>query len=87
MEVTPVSKKQQKKKKKGASVQELLGVKTFSDYGIVTHRGELLYYLVTPTNISVLSQTKRGNEDMAAHARAVGNPRHRDTMHRLGAML
>lgn len=55
--MTPVSKKQQKKKKKGASVQELLGVKTFSDYGIVTHRGELLYYLVTPTNISVLSQT------------------------------
>ena len=47
----------QKKKKKGAAVQELLGVKTFSDYGIVTHRGELLYYLVTPTNISVLSQT------------------------------
>lgn len=35
----------------------MLGVKTFSDYGIVTHRGELLYYLVTPTNISVLSQT------------------------------
>ena len=52
-----MSKKQQKKKKKGASVQELLGVKTFSDYGIVTGRGELLYYLVTPTNISVLSQT------------------------------
>ena len=52
-----MSTKQQKKKKKGAAVQELLGVKTFSDYGIVTGRGELLYYLVTPTNISVLSQT------------------------------
>lgn len=47
--------KQQKKKKKGASVQELLGVKTFTDYGIVTNRGELLFYIVTPTNISVLS--------------------------------
>ncbi len=47
--------KSQQKKKKGASVQELLGVKTFSDYGIVTNRGELVFYLVSPTNISVLS--------------------------------
>ncbi len=43
------------KKKKGASVQALLGVKTFSEYGIVTGRGELVFYLVSPTNISVLS--------------------------------
>lgn len=50
-----MAKQKQQKKKKGASVQDLLGVKTFSDYGIVTGRGELLYYLVTPTNISVLS--------------------------------
>lgn len=42
-------------KKKGASVQDLIGIKTFTDYGIVTNRGELLFYLVTPTNISVLS--------------------------------
>ena len=56
MEVTTVSNNQQKKKK-GASVRELLGVKTFTDYGIVTTRGELLFYLITPTNISVLSQT------------------------------
>ena len=48
--------KNQQKKKKGASVRELLGVKTFTDYGIVTTRGELLFYLITPTNISVLSQ-------------------------------
>ncbi len=47
--------KNKQKKKKGASVQELLGVKTFSDYGIVTNRGELVFYLVTPTNLSVLS--------------------------------
>ena len=55
MEVTTVSNNHQKKKK-GASVRELLGVKTFTDYGIVTTRGELLFYLITPTNISVLSQ-------------------------------
>lgn len=45
-----------KQKKKGRSTQELIGVKTFSKYGIVTNRSELLYYLVSPTNISVLSR-------------------------------
>lgn len=45
-----------KQKKKGRSTQELMGVKTFSKYGIVTNRSELLYYLVSPTNISVLSR-------------------------------
>lgn len=49
--------KTQQKKKKGASVQELLGVRSFSDYGIMTSRGELIFYLVAPTNISVLSPT------------------------------
>ena len=43
-------------------MQELLGVKTFTDYGIVTTRGELLFYLITPTNISVLSQTSVENK-------------------------
>ena len=57
-----MSNKNQQKKKKGASVQELLGVKTFTDYGIVTTRGELLFYLITPTNISVLSQTSVENK-------------------------
>lgn len=42
------------KKKKGKSVQELIGIKTFTDYGLQTNGGELLFYLVTPTNISVL---------------------------------
>ena len=49
-------------KKKGASVQDLIGIKTFTDYGIVTNRGELLYYLVTPTNISVLSAANIENK-------------------------
>ena len=43
------------KKKKGISVQEFLGIKTFTDYGIKTNFGELLFYVVSPTNISVLS--------------------------------
>lgn len=50
-----MAKKTKQKKKKGISVQELIGIKTFSDYGIVTSRGELIFYLVSPVNISVLS--------------------------------
>ena len=47
----------QQKKKKGRSVQELLGIKTFTKYSLLTNKGELLFYLVSPTNISVLSHT------------------------------
>ncbi len=52
-----MSKKNNKrqKKKNGASVQELLGIKAFTEYGIQTNRGELLFFKVKPTNISVLS--------------------------------
>lgn len=44
-----------KNKKKGRSVQELIGIKTFTPYGLMTSKGELLFYTVSPTNISVLS--------------------------------
>ena len=47
----------QQKKKKGRSVQELLGIRTFTKYGLSTNKGELIFYLVSPTNISVLSHT------------------------------
>ena len=46
-----------KKQKKGSSVQDLLGIKTFTRYGLSTTSGELVFYLVSPTNISVLSGT------------------------------
>ncbi len=48
-------KSNEQKKKKGRSVQDLCGVKTFTKYGLSTTKGELLFYLVSPTNISVLS--------------------------------
>lgn len=50
-------KDKQQKKKKGRSVQDLIGIKTFTKYGLATNKGELLFYLVSPTNISVLSHT------------------------------
>ena len=56
MEVTVVAKKEkQQKKKKGQSVQDMMGIQTFTKYGLMTDKGELLFYLVSPTNISVLS--------------------------------
>lgn len=39
------------------SVQSLLGIESFSKYGLSTTRGELLFYQVSPINISVLSKT------------------------------
>ena len=44
-----------KNKRKGRSVQKLLGIQTFTKYGLLTDNGELLFYRVAPTNISVLS--------------------------------
>ena len=49
-------------KRKGQSVQELMGIKSFTEYGLATNRGELLFFSVAPTNISVLSQTSVGNK-------------------------
>lgn len=45
------------KKRKGSSVQDLMGIQSFTQYGLKTTKGELLFYLVAPTNISVLSHT------------------------------
>ena len=50
-----MKKKKKNKKSKGVSLQTLLGIKSFTQYGLSTHKGELLFYHVVPTNISVLS--------------------------------
>lgn len=55
MEVITVAKDTTQKKRKGHSMQDLMGVKTFTKYGLATNKGELLFYQVAPTNISVLS--------------------------------
>jgi len=48
-------KHEKRRKGRGRSVQELIGAKTFTTYGLMTQKGELLFYAVSPTNISVLS--------------------------------
>lgn len=50
------------KKKKGHSVQDLIGVTKFTQYGVETNRGELVFYAIAPTNISVLSSVNIENK-------------------------
>ena len=45
-----------KSRKNKNSVQELIGLQTFTKRGLKTDKGELVYFLVAPTNISVLSK-------------------------------
>ena len=40
--------------KKKESTQELLGIEAITDYGISTKQGELVFFSVAPTNLSVL---------------------------------
>lgn len=50
-----MKKKRKEKKGKRNSVQELLGIRHFTNYGLMTENGELVFFRVAPTNISVLS--------------------------------
>lgn len=45
----------QKKKKLKNTVQEFIGIETFTKRGLKTKYGELVYFMISPTNISVLS--------------------------------
>ena len=45
----------QKKKKLKNTVQEFIGIGTFTKRGLKTKYGELVYFMISPTNISVLS--------------------------------
>ena len=43
-----------KKDKRRQSTQDLLGIKKITDYCISTDAGDLVFYIIKPTNISVL---------------------------------
>lgn len=47
--------KKKTKKRKGRSVQDLLGIKTFTKNGLQVGKDELIFFSVQPINISVLS--------------------------------
>ena len=46
-----------RQKKNGISVQELIGIKGFTDYGLETKDGELVFFSIAPTNLAVLSKS------------------------------
>lgn len=54
-----------RKKGKQNSVQELLGIQYFTDYGLMTDAGELVFFRVMPINISVLSSQSIAQKIMA----------------------
>ena len=57
-------KRKEKKRQRGRSVQELMGIYGFTRYGLATTAGELLFFRVSPVNISVLSAS---NIDVKIH--------------------
>ncbi len=57
-----MSRKTEKKEaKQRASTRQLIGAQAVTDYSLVTHgHGELVYFIIKPSNISVLSQASVG---------------------------
>jgi len=57
-----VSRKAEKKEaKQKASTRQLIGAMAITDYSLVTYKeGELVYFIVKPSNISVLSEASVG---------------------------
>ena len=66
MEVIRLSRKQKKRERQKQSTRELIGIDEITDYSIKTHYGELVYFMIHPTNISVLS-----NESVSARIYAL----------------
>lgn len=50
-------KKNLKSENQKSSTRELIGVEDITDYSVRTPHGELVYFIIHPTNISVLSET------------------------------
>ncbi len=46
-----------KKEKGSVTTQSLMNIETITDYSLVTPHGELVYFIIHPTNISVLSES------------------------------
>lgn len=49
-----MSRKQKKKDAREQSTRQLMGIDDITDYGIATRMGELVFFAIKPTNISVL---------------------------------
>ena len=49
-----MNRKQRKKDAREQSTRQLMGIDDFTDYGIATRMGDLVFFAIKPTNISVL---------------------------------
>ena len=49
-----MNRKQKKKDAREQSTRQLMGIDDFTDYGIATRMGNLVFFVIKPTNISVL---------------------------------
>ncbi len=52
-----MSRKEKATRKHSNSTRELMGITEITDYSLVTLYGELVYFIIHPTNISVLSES------------------------------
>ncbi|WMI82424.1 hypothetical protein [Anaerotignum sp. MB30-C6] len=52
-----MSRREKTTKKHKNSTRELMGITEITDYSLVTSFGELVYFIIHPTNISVLSES------------------------------
>ena len=50
-----MNRKQKKELRQRQSTQQLMGIDRLTDHGVKTPRGELVYFLIRPDNLSVLS--------------------------------
>jgi hypothetical protein len=50
-----MGRKQKEKERQKQSTRELIGIDEITDYSLKTPHGELVYFIIHPTNISVLS--------------------------------
>ena len=55
-----MSRKQKKKDAREQSTRQLMGIDDITDYSIATRMGELVFFIIKPTNISVLPDTGVG---------------------------
>lgn len=52
-----MSRKEKAKQKHKNSTKELMGITEITDYSLITPYGKLVYFIIHPTNISVLSES------------------------------
>ena len=63
-----MNRKQKKELRQHQSTRQLMGIEQLTEHGIKTARGELIFYLIKPDNLSVLS-----DEGVRARVRALTN--------------